>query len=97
VRRVHFSASHLDGVQVISPVHAETFDETTVHVVAHANESVPISQVQVWDNGVNLGRYMGTDVNEYFKLEAGSHTVTVLDLDRDYNILHKSNVNYSVK
>ena len=87
----------VNGVQVISPTVEETFDLTTVHVVAHANESVPISQIQVWDNGHKLGWYGGADVNEYFNLAPGSHTVTVLDLDRDYNILHRSSVSYSVK
>jgi hypothetical protein len=86
-----------DGVQVISPSAGETFSGTTVHVVAQASESAPISQIQVWDNGVKLGKYEGASVNQYFTLTAGSHTVTVTDLDDDYNTLHKSSVSYSVK
>jgi hypothetical protein len=39
-----------------------------VHIVAHANESVAISQMQVWDNAVKLGWYSGEDVNQYFTL-----------------------------
>jgi acid phosphatase len=87
----------VDGVQVISPSASETFNMATVHVVAHANESVTISQMQVWDNGVKLGRYAGADVNQYFDLAPGSHTITVVDLDSDYNTLHKSSVSYSVQ
>jgi phosphatidylinositol-3-phosphatase len=68
-----------------------------VHVVAHADESVAISQVQVWDNGTKLGRYRGADVNQYFNLSPGSHTVTVLDLDKNYNVIHRTHVSYSVK
>jgi hypothetical protein len=68
----------------------------TVHVVAHADESEPISQVQVWDNGDKLGWYAGADVNQYYWLAPGSHTVTVLDLDSQYNIIHLSAVSYSV-
>ena len=49
----------VDGVQVISPSQGEIFSGTTVHVVAQAKESKAISQVQVWDNGVKLGRYIG--------------------------------------
>ena len=86
-----------NGVQVIAPTQNETFSGTTVHVVAHANESVAISQMQVWDNGTKLGRYPGADVNQYFNLAPGSHTVTVLDLDGNYNVLHKSSVFYSVQ
>ena len=63
---------------------------TTVHVVAHANESVAVGQIQVWDNGIKLGRYAGADVNEYFSLTPGSHTITVLDLDSKYNVLHRA-------
>jgi predicted heme/steroid binding protein len=89
--------SLLNGLQVISPTPNETISMSTVHVVAHANESVAVSQVQVWDNGVKLGRYTGADVNQYFALEPGTHTVTVLDLDRNYNTIHQSSVSYSVQ
>jgi hypothetical protein len=86
-----------NGVEVISPTPGETIDMTTVHVVAHASESVPVSQMQVWDNGVKLGRYAGTDVNEYFNLAPGSHTIGVIDLDSSYNVLHRTRFSYSVK
>jgi hypothetical protein len=87
----------VDGLQVISPVANEVFNMSTVHVVAHANESVAISQMQVWENGVKLGWYSGADVNQYFSLAPGSHSLTVLDLDSGYNILHRSSVSYSVQ
>lgn len=86
-----------NGVQIISPSADETFNLTTVHVVAQANEAVPISQVQVWDNGVKLGRYIGSSVNQYFTLAPGSHTITVTDLDDNYNLLHKASVFYTVQ
>jgi phosphatidylinositol-3-phosphatase len=87
----------VDGVQIVSPTSNEIFDLTTVHVVAQANEPVPISQVQVWDNGVKLGRYPGAAVNQYFNLAPGSHTITITDLDGDYNVIHKSSVYYTVQ
>jgi hypothetical protein len=87
----------IDGLQVITPTPNQTFNSSTVQVVAHANESVPISQMQVWDNGVKLGWYAGADVNQYFNLSPGSHTVTVLDLDGNYSPLHQSSVSYTVQ
>lgn len=87
----------LDGLQITSPAPDEIVNMSTVHVVAQANESVTISQMQVWDNGVKLGLYPGADVNQYFNLAPGSHTVTVLDLDGKYNILHESSVSYFVQ
>lgn len=87
----------VDGVQIISPTSGESINMSTVQVVAHANESVAISQMQVWDNGVKLGWYPGADVNQYFNLAPGSHTVSVIDLDSNYNVLHRSNVSYSVQ
>jgi len=87
----------VDGIQVISPSPAETFNMTTVHVVAQANESVAVKQVQVWDNGKKLGWYSGGDVNQYFSLATGSHTVTVMDLDSNSNVLHRTSVSYSVE
>lgn len=85
------------GVQIASPTADEIFNLTTVHVVAQASESVPVSQIQVWDNGVKLGKYAGTSVNQYFTLAPGSHTITVIDLDDNYNDLHRSSVSYSVQ
>jgi acid phosphatase len=85
------------GVQIVSPTVNEDFNMTTVHVVAQASESVSISEMQVWDNGVKLGRYLGSSVNQYFTLAAGSHTITVTDLDDSYNLLHQSSVSYTVQ
>lgn len=87
----------VNGVQIVSPSPAETFNMTTVHVVAQATEPVAISQVQVWDNGVKLGRYLASSVNQYFNLTPSSHTITVTDLDKNYNVLHKASVSYSVQ
>lgn len=87
----------VNGVQIVSPVVNQVFDMTTVHVVAQANESVPVSQVQVWDNGVKLGWYNGSSVNQYYNLSPGVHAVTVLDLDDHFNALHQTTVNYSVQ
>jgi hypothetical protein len=89
--------SLLNGVQIVSPTLDQIFNLTTVHVVAHAAESVPVSQVQVWDNGTKLGRYIGTDVNQYYNLSPGTHYITVLDLDQDYNVIHSTHVSYSVQ
>jgi hypothetical protein len=86
-----------NGVQVMSPTPDETINMTTVHVVAHANASVSVNQMQVWDNGIKLGWYSGTDVNQYFNLATGSHTVTVLDLDNSYRLIHQTSVSYYVK
>ncbi|MGA8530683.1 MAG: alkaline phosphatase family protein, partial [Acidobacteriaceae bacterium] len=86
-----------DGLQIIAPVPEETISGATVHVVAQANESVPISQMQVWDNGRKLGWYAGGSVNTYFSLEPGLHTVTVLDQDDKWQVLHESSVTYMVE
>jgi len=87
----------VNGVQIVSPTAAEVLNSTTVHIVAQATESVPVSQIQVWDNGVKLGHYSSTSVNQYFTLAPGSHTITVTDLDDNYNDLHHSTVSYTVQ
>ncbi|HTU51416.1 MAG TPA: alkaline phosphatase family protein [Acidobacteriaceae bacterium] len=87
----------VNGVQVVSPSPNETIVKSAINIVAHANESVPISQMQVWDNGVRLGWYAGADVNQYFTLAPGYHTVTVVDLDSNYNRIHQSSVSFSVQ
>jgi hypothetical protein len=85
------------GVQIISPTPNQSVGMTTVKVAAHANESVPVNQVQVWDNGTKLGWYPGTNVNQLYSLAPGSHKLTVLDLDSNFNLLHQSTVFYSVQ
>ena len=87
----------VNGVQIASPSSGEAIGKSAIHIVAQANESVPISQMQVWDNGVKLGWYAGANVNQYFTLAPGYHTVTVVDLDRSYNTIHQSSVSYSVQ
>ena len=84
------------GVQVVSPTPGETVTPT-VHIVGYATETVPIHQMQVWDNGVKLGWYAEASVNQYFSLSPGSHTVTILDLDNNNSVLHKSSVSYTVQ
>jgi acid phosphatase len=86
-----------NGVQVVSPTPGQVIVNSTVHVVAQAQESVAVSQMQVWDNGVKLGHYNGTSVDQYYNLAPGSHMVTVMDLDKSYNLLHETRVAYSVQ
>jgi phosphatidylinositol-3-phosphatase len=87
----------VDGVQVISPSPNQVISGTTVHVVAEASESEPISQMQVWDSGRKLGWYAGSSVNQYYALDPGWHQVTVEDLDEHYQIIHYSTVTYDVQ
>lgn len=84
------------GVQVVSPTPGQTVTPT-VHIVGYAAETVPIHQLQLWDNGVKLGWYAEASVNQYFSLTPGSHTVTILDLGSNNNVLHKSSVSYTVQ
>ena len=86
-----------NGVQIIAPTSGQNLGMTTVNVVAHATESVPVAQMQVWDNGSKLGHYSGADVNQYYALSPGSHTLSVIDLDSNFNVLHKATVCYSVQ
>lgn len=88
----------VNGIQIVSPTPYQIISNMlTVHVVAQANESVPVNQMQVWDNGVKLGWYAGSGVNQYFSLAPGVHTVTVIDEDNNYNVLHRSSVTYDVE
>ncbi len=84
------------GVQIISPTPAESFSTSTIQVIAQATEGVPINQMQVWDNGVKLNWIPGSEVDQEFIVAPGAHTLTVLDLDDNYNVLHESSVAYVV-
>jgi phosphatidylinositol-3-phosphatase len=86
----------VDGLEIISPAPGEAISMSTVHVVAHATEPVPVGLIEVWDNEVELGRYPGTDVDQYFSLAPGAHTIMVRDLDENFDFLHQSSFSYSV-
>lgn len=85
------------GVQIVTPYPAQSIGDSTVPLVAQASEAVPVSQMQVWDNGVKLGWYSGTAVDQDFTLAPGPHILTVLDLDNNYNIVHLSSVSYVIQ
>jgi phosphatidylinositol-3-phosphatase len=87
----------VDGLDIISPAPGENINAATLHVVAQATEPVPVGLIEVWDNDVELGRYPGTDVNQYFSLAPGAHTITVRDLDENFDYLHQSSFSYSVQ
>jgi hypothetical protein len=36
-------------------------------------------------------------VNRTFTLAPGTHTLTVVDLDNSFNVIHRSSVSYSVQ
>lgn len=82
----------VDGVQIVAPTPNQTIVESTVHIVAQATESVSVNQMQVWDNGVKLGWYPGSSVNQYYSLAPGKHTVTVFDENSSGQVLHKTSV-----
>lgn len=83
------------GITITSPGSgATTYDP--VHLIASAKETVGVAQMQVWDNGVKLGWYAGSSIDETYTLAAGAHTTTVLDLDSSNNVLHKQEVSFTV-
>jgi phosphatidylinositol-3-phosphatase len=94
---VTINVQPVTGVQILAPASNETIGTSTVLVAAQATESVTVNQMQVWDNGVKLGWFPGSTVNQYFTLMPGSHTLTVLALDNSYNVIHQSSVSYSVQ
>jgi hypothetical protein len=53
--------------------------------------------MQVWDNGVKLGWYPGSSVNQYFSLAPGQHNLSVVDLSENFQPIHQSNVTYTVQ
>lgn len=85
------------GVQIVAPLPNESIVASTVHIVAQATEPVQVSQMQVWDNGRKLGWFPGSSVNQYFALPAGTHALSVVDLDSRYHVLHQTTVSYTVQ
>ena len=86
------------GVQILSPTSGEIISAgSPVHVVAQANEPFSVSQLQVWDNGVKLGHWDGSTVDQYFNLGSGTHQLTVTDHNQQYVRIHQSTVTFTVQ
>ena len=83
------------GVTIASPEPGASVTGS-VHVVATAAERVVVSQIQVWDNDLKIGWYAGSSVDQSYPLGAGTHVLTIIDLDSNYNPINQTNVNYTV-
>ena len=83
------------SVTISSPANGATITGP-VTVAAQATESVPVNQMQVWDNGHKLGWYAGSSVNQTYALAVGNHALTVEDLDDSYHVLHQTVVSFTV-
>jgi Big-like domain-containing protein len=87
------------GSVIINAPANQSIQGTTVPVNAAADElSSKIDHVEVWDNGAKLANVFEPNVNQSFKLAAGSHTMTVQDVGPapNYAILHKQTVTFTV-
>jgi hypothetical protein len=84
------------GVQVTLPANGATLT-SPVTISATANENVSVSQMQVWIDGKKLGSYAGASVNTTATLAAGTHKISVLDLNSSYVNINKNIVTITVK
>jgi hypothetical protein len=83
------------GVTISSPLNGSTAS-SPVTISATANESVPVSQMQVWIDGNKLTYVSGATVNTTAALANGAHAITVLDLNSSNAVINKSVVSVTV-
>ena len=87
-------ASTPQNIVIANPTNGGTV-AGAVHLMASVSEFQPVTQTQVWDNGVKLGAY-GNPIDEVYNLAPGKHVTWVLDLDTSYRVIHGASVTYNV-
>lgn len=51
----------------------------------------------MWDNGVKLGWWAGSSVNQDFTLDPGRHTVTIEDQNSNFQAIHRASISYTLQ
>lgn len=82
-------------VTVTSPTNGSD-TSSAVRVTASENEGSSFNHFEFWDNGSKLGDSFQTSVNGTFVFPNGSHTLSVLAVTANGQVLAQTNVNFTV-
>src|SRR5579862_7637147 len=99
----NYTVSSSYGVFVNTPANgstqAELFPLSAFAVEAGAEESsAGIDHVEVWNGSTKVGDSpKGTAMSQWFSLAPGKYTLTVQDVSGSWQVMHKSEVGFTVK
>jgi FG-GAP-like repeat len=85
------------GVNVCSPVVGSTVASPVNVIAAGTGASGEVNHLELWIDGNKMGNYPGASMNANVTLAAGSHAVTVVEVDSQMHYVKSSPVTFTVK
>jgi phosphatidylinositol-3-phosphatase len=85
------------GVNVCSPVAAQTATGSVVVSAAGAAANGSVHRMEVWIDGKKIDDYFSTQVNATIPLAVGAHRLTVVEVDTTNAYLKSSPVSFTIK
>ena len=85
------------GVTVCSPTQGETVSSPVVVTAAGKGASGTVNHLELWIGGYKFGDYNGATMNASVALAAGSHAITVIEVDSNWNYVKSNVVNVTVQ
>ena len=85
------------GVHVCAPVANGTYSSPVTVIAAGKGASGTVSLLELWIDGKKIGNYSGSTMNTKVSLAAGSHSLTIVELDSKGGYVKSTPVNITVK
>jgi phage tail tube protein FII len=85
------------GVTVCSPAQGVTVESPVTVTAAGKGASGTVNHLELWIDGAKIGDYSGATMNASVPLPVGSHAVTVIEVDSQWNYVKSNVINVVVK
>jgi phage tail tube protein FII len=84
------------GVTVCSPAQGATVGSPVTVIAGGTGASGTVNHLELWIDGNKIGNYSGASMNASVPLAAGSHAITVIEVDSSWNYVKSNTVNVTV-
>jgi phage tail tube protein FII len=90
------SAPSSPGVNVCSPTQGESVTSPVIVMASGTGASGTVNHLELWIDGTKIGIYSGATMNASVPLAAGSHALTVIEVDSKGSYVKSNVVNITV-
>ncbi|MGA2352621.1 MAG: FG-GAP-like repeat-containing protein [Terracidiphilus sp.] len=90
------SAPASPGVNVCSPTQGESVASPVTVIASGTGASGSVNHLELWIDGTKIGNYSGATMNASVPLAVGSHALTVIEVDSNWNYVKSTVVNITV-
>jgi hypothetical protein len=85
------------GVNVCSPTQGESVSSPVTVIASGTGASGTVDHLELWIDGNKIGNYGGASMNASVPLATGSHSLTVIEVDSNWNYVKSNAVNIVVQ